>query len=132
MRALLDTNVLLSAILFGGLPRRLLISATEGRIHLVTTPVLLDEMEELPFQNFGFSATAARATRTELEGLAEVFEPLEVPRVCRDRDDDEVLAVAAAGGVAFIVTGDDDLLVLERHGEIRIITPSEFRRILDR
>jgi len=123
MRALLDTNDLISAILFGGLPRLLLLRAIEGEIQLVTSPVLLDELEELLGEKFGFSPASARATRAELEGLADVVEPLEVPRVCRDADDDEVLAAAAIGGAAFAVTGDEDLLVLERNGEVRILTP---------
>jgi predicted nucleic acid-binding protein len=63
--------------------------------------------------------------------LAEVVEPIEVPRVCRDPDDDEVLAAAVIGEAAFIVTGDEDLLVLKTHGEIRILTPAEFHRTLD-
>ncbi len=131
MRALFDTNVLISAILFGGLPRRLLLRAIEGEIELVISPVLLDELEELLAEKFRFGPAAARAARAELEGLAEVVEPIEVPRVCRDPDDDEVLAAAVIGEAAFIVTGDEDLLVLKTHGEIRILTPAEFHRTLD-
>lgn len=131
MRVLLDTNVLISAILFGGLPSLLLLRAIEGEIQLVTSPVLLDELEELLGDKFGFGPAAARATRAELEGLADVVEPLEVPTVCRDPDDDEVLAAAAIGGAAFIVTGDEDLLVLQRHGEGGILTPAQFRGVLD-
>jgi len=132
MRALLDTNVLISAIVFGGLPRRLLLMAIVGEIQLVTSPVLLDELEELLVEKFGFSPAGARATRAELESLAEVVAPIDVPVVCRDRDDDEVLAAAVAGGAEFIVTGDEDLLVLELHGEVRIVSPAEFKRVLDR
>lgn len=54
-------------------------------------------------------------------------EPLDRP-ACRDRDDDEVLATAAAGESRCIVSGDNDLLVLEEHDGIDIIEPSSFWR----
>lgn len=124
MRVVLDTNVLLSAILFGGVPRRLLQVVMDGRLRLVTSRHLLDEFEEILEEKFGFSKAAAVETRSELEILAEVVEPVDVPKVCRDPDDDQVLAAAQAGAAEVIVTGDRDLLILEWHGDIEILTPA--------
>jgi len=126
VRVVLDTNVLLSAILFGGVPRRLLQAVIDGRIRLVTSRHLLDEFEELLEGRFGFSMAAAVETRSELEVLAEIVEPVDVPRVCRDPDDDQVLAAATAGQAEAIVTGDRDLLVLEWYNSIEILTPAMF------
>lgn len=126
MRVLLDTNVLLSAILFGGVPRRSLGAVIDGRFRLVTSRHLLDEFEELLERRFGFTRAAAVETRSELEVLAETVEPVDVPKVCRDPDDDHVLAAAMVGEAEVIVTGDRDLLVLEWYNKIEILTPSMF------
>lgn len=126
MRVLLDTNVLISAILFRGLPRSLLDRAIRGELDLVTSPVLLDELERILTDRFHVPSELARLTRSELEILAEVVAPDDVPAVSRDPDDDQVLAAAVVGGVEAIVTGDRDLLVLETHRGIAIISPAEF------
>lgn len=126
MRAVLDTNVLLSAILFGGVPRRLLQAVIDGRLRLVTSRHLLDEFEEILEEKFGFAKAAAVETRSELEVLAEVVEPEDVPKVCRDPDDDQVLAAAQVGAAEVIVTGDRDLLALEWYNSIEILTPAMF------
>ena len=126
MRVVFDTNVLLSAILFGGVPRRLLQAVIDGRLRLVTSRHLLDEFEEILEEKFGFSKAAAVETLSELEVLAEVVEPVDVPKVCRDPDDDQVLAAALAGAAEVIVTGDRDLLVLEWYNTIEILSPASF------
>ncbi len=129
MRVVLDTNVLVSAVLFGG-PRDLLVSAIRGELAIVTSPVLLDELEGLLRRKFGFGGSAARATRAEFELLAQIVEPTEVPDICRDPDDNEVLAAATTGEAEAIVTGDEDLLALRSFGDVAILTPAEFGRRL--
>ncbi len=130
MRVVLDTNVLVSAVLFGGIPRDLLVSAIRGELAIVTSPVLLDELEGLLRRKFGFGVSAARATRAEFELLAQIVEPAEVPDICRDPDDNEVLAAATTGEAEAIVTGDEDLLALRSFGDVAILTPAEFERRL--
>jgi putative PIN family toxin of toxin-antitoxin system len=122
---LLDTNVIISAILFGGRPRRILEAAIEGRIDLVTSTALLEELERLLTGKFGFSSRAASGVCSEVEQLGRVVEPSRVPHVSRDRDDDQVLAAAVEGGAEVIVTGDADLLVLTTHEGIRILAPQD-------
>lgn len=126
MRVLLDTNVLISAILFRGLPRSLLGRAIRGELDLVMSPVLLDELERILTDRFQVPSELARLARSELEILADVVVPDDVPAISRDPDDDQVLAAAVVGDVEAIVTGDRDLLVLETHRGIAILTPAEF------
>lgn len=126
MRVLLDTNVLVSAVLFGGLPRRLLDAALQGRFVLVTGVELLDEFEDVLLDRFGFDRSAARLVRAEMDTIAELAQPRDLPPVSRDPDDDLVLATADAGAAEVIVTGDKDLLVLEAHRGVPILTPRQF------
>ena len=124
MRVLLDTNVLISAVLFGGIPRSLLERGIAGEIELVTSPSLMDEFEEVVREKFGFPPEIARTVRTELELLADVVRPKTIPRVLQDPDD-VVLATAVTGRVEAIVTGDSGLLDLASYRRVRIMTPRD-------
>lgn len=123
MRVVLDTNVVVSAILFGGVPRQVFEAALTGDLDVVTSPVLMAELESILIRKFRFRSTVAASTRAEFEALAEVVEPVEVPSVLSDVADDEVLAAALAGRVAVIVTGDKELLELGRYEGIRVVSP---------
>ena len=116
MRAVIDTNVLLSGLLWHGAPHALLEHVRTGTLGLVSSPALLAELE-LVIGRAKFdviltrSNTAREHVLAEAWQLAEVIEPppLTVP-VCRDPDDDAVLALALAAQVDLIVSGDDDLI----------------------
>lgn len=126
MRVVLDTNVLVSALHFGGKPRRLLEAVLRGEHLLITGGAILAELEAVLVEVCGWSPDRAHAARGELEALAEVVAPTEVPRICRDPDDDHVLAIASAGGAEVLVTGDADLLSLSSHEGARIVTVADF------
>ncbi len=125
MRVLLDTNVLVSAVLFGGLPRRLLQRALRGEFEVVTSPRLMAEFEEILTARFGLPPEIAEAARSEYEQVALLVRPRRVPRVVRDPDDNEVLAATMSGDAGLIVTGDRDLLVLREYESRRILTPRQ-------
>lgn len=57
--------------------------------------------------------------------------PEEIQRICRDSKDDAVIATAVAGNAAYLVTGDDDLLILDSVGGVRILEPAAFVAILE-
>jgi putative PIN family toxin of toxin-antitoxin system len=126
VRVLLDTNVIISAILFGGIPNDVLRRGLAGEFELVTGRALLDELERILRERFEFPPEAASFVRGDLELAAEIAAPQEIERVSRDAADDVVLAVAKAGRVDRIVTGDRDLLSLARHGSAEIISPRQF------
>ena len=131
MRVVLDTNVLVSAVLFGGLPRGLLRGALHGEFEVVTSPQLMTELEDVLAGRFGLAPEVAQAARTEYELLALVVRPKSVPRVVRDPDDNEVLAAAVSGKADLVVTGDRDLLALGRYEGRRILTPRQFQDVLE-
>jgi putative PIN family toxin of toxin-antitoxin system len=134
MRVVLDTNVLLSGLLWHGPPHTLIERVREGTLFLVSSPALLAELAEV-IARPEFAAILARSNTSpehslaELRALAEVIEPapLAMP-VCRDPDDDAVLALAIAARADLIVSGDRDLLDLPRFQDIAIVTPAEALR----
>jgi len=68
----------------------------------------------------------------ELAGELELIEPTALPQpVCRDKDDDWVLATALAGGAEILVSGDKDLLVLKEFQGVKILSPRQFVERMD-
>ena len=120
MRVLLDTNVLVSGILFGGVPRQLLEAALAGDLDLITSQPLLAELETVLTRKFEFPTSMTASIRAELESLSDLVEPVQIERVTRTVADDLVLATAVAGGAEVLVTGDKELLGMESYEGIPI------------
>jgi uncharacterized protein len=128
VRIVLDTNVVASAMLWGGKPATLLFTARDQNIQLHTSVPLLAELTRiLGRQKFDRKILASGF---DVDGLVDryaalttIVKPVAVPRVVpQDADDDHVVAAAVAANVQLIVTGDTDLLTMGRHGEIDIVT----------
>lgn len=131
MRAVIDTNVLIAGILWRGPPHALIEQVRAGTVSLVSSPALLIELAEV-LGRAKFDAILARTNTSreralaEVRQLAEVIEPPPLPQpVCRDPDDDQVLALALAAKVELIVSGDNDLLSLRSFEGIPILAPAE-------
>jgi putative PIN family toxin of toxin-antitoxin system len=127
LRLLLDTNTAISGLIWQGPPRKLIKEAVSGRIQLISSEVLLDELREVfQYPKFKKSMLQLSVTAKELfEGyatLVELVRPVDLEySVSRDPDDDHVLAAAIGGQADLIVTSDKDLLVLKKYQEIMII-----------
>lgn len=131
MRIVIDTNVLVSALFWKGTPHTLLSQVRLGDFELVMSHVLFEELTEV-IARPKFTSILQRTTRThqqilsELHVLAEMISAPPLPHtVCRDPDDDAVLACALAARADLIVSGDDDLLTLKEFQQIPIVTASE-------
>lgn len=131
MRVVADTNIVVSGLLWRGNPRSVLDSARDGIIELFTSPTLLEELEDvLGREKFATRLEAAGVTVSELvlgyEALATVVEAEDIePVILADPDDDAVLACALAAQSEVITSGDNHLLALKQHQEIRILTAVE-------
>ena len=126
MRIVLDTNVLIAAFIARGTCHELFEHCILQH-SLVTSEFILAEVREKLIEKFKLSEARALEVDTLLRSRMELTVPTGLTtQVCRDPDDDNILATAAAGNCDFIITGDDDLLVLKRFGNIVIIRPAEF------
>lgn len=123
----LDSNVYISAILFGGKPRRIIEAALAGKVRLAISTSILEEIESvLKGKKFKFPEAAAREVINEIASLAEIFEPLEkLSRIKDDPADNRILECALAAGAAAIVSGDSHLLSLGNFRSIPILTPAD-------
>lgn len=128
MRIVLDTNVLVAAFVSRGVCHEL-VEHCEREHDLITSVELLDEFEGVLVRKLDVPKQQARQARDLVEHAAVLVVPaaLDEP-VSRDADDDRVLATALAGRCDCIVTGDEDLLVLEVFERVRIIRPTDFWR----
>lgn len=138
MRAVIDTNVLLSGLLWHGTPHLLLEHVRNGVVTLLSSPALLAELDRVidrpKFDVILARSNTSRAqTLAEVRQLAEVVDPPPLPQpVCRDPDDDAVLALASAAQADCVVSGDDDLLSLHNFQGIAIVTPAQALNLVQR
>ena len=128
MRAVLDTNVLISSYVFpGGKPEAVYRLALEGRLEIGTSRTLLAEFGRVLDRKFGWNPDRVEAALAQMTRIASVVEPSETVQVVRaDPADDRVLEAARAYGADVIVSGDRHLLDLGAWNEIEIVSPAEF------
>ena len=132
--AVVDTSVLVSAFLFPeSVPGRVLTLADEGLYRLHVSPIILEELKRSLRnprlkQSYSYSNAQIDAWCDRLHATGNIVpEPLpQIEGVCRDPDDDHVIAAAVATKADAIVTGDKDLLVLGRYQDILIHSPKDF------
>jgi putative PIN family toxin of toxin-antitoxin system len=131
MRTVADTNVLLSALLWGGTPHALLEQMRNGTVTLISSPALLAELARVlarpKFDSILLRSNTSRLqTLAEVRQLAEVIDPPPLAQqVSRDPDDDAVLALALTAHADMVISGDDDLLSLGSFEGIPILTPAQ-------
>lgn len=132
MRIVVDTNVIASAIFFGGKPYLLLHYIMEGRVDVVASKEIVDEYEEIVLR---LKQKYPRIdTRIPLQELLSKFEIIRVSsdiQASRDPDDNKFISCAVDGKCLYIVSGDDDLLSVGNYGDVEILTVAEFLSRLD-
>jgi putative PIN family toxin of toxin-antitoxin system len=127
VRVVADTNVFISALMFGGLPGSFLDLAFLRSFLLVTSPALLDELDEKLRLKFGLSPYDAELVQARLQGSAVIVRPTIVLDVIKDDpDDNRVLECALTGEADYVVSGDRHLLTLSSYEGIPILTVRQF------
>ena len=127
MKVLLDTNVIISAIYFGGIPSHIIEACYEGRLKLMMSPSILIEYREVAKR---MSPGRPNDYKTVLEWIlthAELIadSTLNGP-VCADPDDDKFIAAALLSNAKIICSGDKHLLDVNGYQDIEILKPKPF------
>jgi putative PIN family toxin of toxin-antitoxin system len=134
MRLILDTNILLSALLSPlGAPARLLDAWERKTFTLVACDALIAELREVvgrPFFRARLRASAAELLAADLRDFSFFCRDLPSGPVAPDPKDSHLLAMAGASQAEFLVTGDKELLSLKQHQSTRTITPAAMIELL--
>ena len=133
MRAVFDTNVLVAAFVTEGMCSKLLMRGRKKQFHLIACPVILQEFEHVLIKKFSATRNEVRsALQIFSEAIHSVVRPSPLGQsVCRDPDDDAILACAFEARADYLVTGDMDLVELKIFKGIRIVTPRDFELLFN-
>jgi uncharacterized protein len=129
LRIVLDTNALVSALLFGGEPGRIVSLWHKRRlVLLVSRDVLLEYVRVLGYPKFALDAQDIKGLIEEhVLPFAEMVDVTKTPRVVReDPGDDKFLALVAASRADYLASGDKHLLALVKYHRADILTPRQF------
>jgi len=129
VRVVLDTNAVVSALLFRGISSELVSLWQKGLITLLLSREILDEyLRVFSYLKFELSEEEIKELiQEEILPYAEVVKPKRRLRVVqRDPSDDKFIECAVAGKARVIISGDKDLLSLGRYRQIRILSPAKF------
>jgi uncharacterized protein len=127
MRIVADTNVIVSALVFGGVPRRVLELVEDGLCELYYSHEIQAETRRVLREKFAWSGEAVDRYLQELWRLGHNVVPRrKVSEIKNDPDDDRILECALAANADAVVSGDRHLLRLGEFEGIVILTPRQF------
>ena len=131
MIAVFDTNVLIAAIITEGICSKILRRARAGEVSLVSCPFITMELRRTLSKKFRLSHDELSSAMDPIsDAISQVIEhSLKVKDLCRDADDDNIIACAAAANADYLVTGDSDLLEIKKFQGIQIVTPRDFEAL---
>ena len=131
MRVVFDTNVLIAAFLTEGVCSKLLVRARKRECDLILSEAIVAEFEEVLVKKFSISPSDLSDVRSLVrEAAGEILQEINpIPPFCRDPNDDKILSCAKDAQADYLVTGDQDLLILSLYEGIPIVTPRDFEAL---
>jgi putative PIN family toxin of toxin-antitoxin system len=127
MRIVVDTNVIVSALVFGGVPRRVVELAQTGRCQLFYSEAIQVEVRRVLGEKFGWHEAKLHEVLPGLWSVGELVVPRsKVNVVIDDPDDDRILECALSARASVVVSGDRHLLRLRTYKSISIVSPRGF------
>jgi putative PIN family toxin of toxin-antitoxin system len=126
-----DTNVLIAALITEGVCSKLLRRARSGEFSLVSCPFIIAEIRGTLSKKFRLAREETDWTMMPIHEALDrmVDHDLNITGICRDADDDNVLACAFAAKADYLVTGDSDLLEIGAIRGVKIVTPRDFESL---
>lgn len=128
-RVVVDTNIFVSALLWGGNPQKVILAWLDDAIYLLLSPFLASEII-VTLAHFGLPPSDLKRIEEILESHTIKIIPKKLVTVCRDPKDNNILDLCVAGRADYLITGDKDLLVLRVIKNTKIVTPSGFLKLL--
>jgi uncharacterized protein len=127
IRIVLDTNVIVSALVFGGIPRGVLELAEAGQCQLFYSEPIQTEVRRVLSEKFEWPQAMLREALPVLWSMGELVVPrTTVDAVTGDPDDNRILECAVEAQAQVVVSGDHHLLALQKYKSILIVTPRQF------
>ncbi len=132
LKVVVDTNVLVSATLFGGNPEKILDLVEEGKIKILISEKILEEFREVLQEKFGFSLSMAELVASGIREISSLTAPTQRVNVIKEKEaDNRVLECAIEGRTQYIVSGDTKhLQPLKEYRGIKILSPAEFLGVI--
>ena len=125
-RAVFDTNIFLSALLFDGNPGLVLEMVRAGKIQLIVSPAILTELSFILKSKFSWDDEDIREALMAVGRIAVFVKPAHRLRILADDADNRVLECALEGGADCIISGDHHLLKLGEFRGVPILRASDF------
>lgn len=128
MKVVFDTDVLIASFLTEGVCSKVFVRARKHEFQLVMSADIIGETEEVLRKKFKLLPSEISSVCALLkEAASEILHKIDpVSPIYRDPDDDKVLACASEANADYIVTGDEDLLVIKQYSRTVIVTPRDF------
>ena len=126
MRILIDTNILISGLFFGGLPKRLLAELDEHFNVCVNKKIISEYNEQIERKISNPKYKLNEDLRKKFFSNLQSFDIESNLKICRDPDDDKFINCAIDAKAIYIVSGDNDLLTLKNFAGVEIVTAREF------
>ncbi|OIP98184.1 putative toxin-antitoxin system toxin component, PIN family [bacterium CG2_30_40_12] len=127
IKAVLDTNVYISAIIFGGNPRAIIELCINNMVDTYTSSLILLEIAQKLQSKFLWNRTDVALAIKTISKTSKVIVPQQKFNVVNeDPTDNKIIECAVAASASFIVTGDRHLLSLEKFKGIKIVSPKDF------
>jgi uncharacterized protein len=130
-QVVIDTNVWISGMVFGGNPERIIKLFIDGSLLVVASEEMLSELRRKVSHKFPLYEPYLSALVASIREQAIIVQLGTYPvNTSRDSDDNMVIETALIGGADFIVSGDEDLLVLEKYESVKIVKPADLLELI--
>lgn len=128
-KVVLDTNILVSALVYGGNPEQIVELILDKKLIAFISLPLQTELVEILIKKFNFSTSSIETVEKLIEINFNLVYPTKTINIVRDEDDNRVLEAAVEGKCSYIITGDKELLNLKTFKDIKILNAAQFLQL---